>query len=114
MASLINVKSTFIAVPLKSITCLESALQPKAVALTVRLPEGSLLRKYLPRLSVMVCARMLSACSLKSRSEIVVPVFRDEEVIAVIDVDSKGYTAFDDIDKIGLEKIAEIISPLFG
>lgn len=54
------------------------------------------------------------ACSSKSRSEIVVPVFRDEEVIAVIDVDSKGYTAFDDIDKIGLEKIAEIISPLFG
>lgn len=41
-------------------------------------------------------------------------MFRDEEVIAVIDVDSKGYTAFDDIDKIGLEKIAEIISPLFG
>lgn len=54
------------------------------------------------------------ACSSKSRSEIVVPVFKDEEVVAVIDVDSKGYSAFDDIDKDGLEKIAKIVSPLFG
>ena len=54
------------------------------------------------------------ACSSKSRSEIVVPVFKDEEVVAVIDVDSKGYSAFDEIDKDGLEKIAKIVSPLFG
>ena len=53
------------------------------------------------------------ACSSKSRSEIVVPVFKGEEVIAVIDVDSEGYSAFDDIDKDGLEKISKIISPLF-
>lgn len=53
------------------------------------------------------------ACSSKSRSEIVVPVFKGEEVIAVIDVDSEGYSAFDDIDKDELEKIAKIISPLF-
>ena len=53
------------------------------------------------------------ACSSKSRSEIVVPVFKDEDVIAVIDVDSKGYSAFDDIDKEWLEKIAKLLSPLF-
>ena len=53
------------------------------------------------------------ACSSKSRSEIVVPVFKDDEVIAVIDVDSKGYSDFDEIDKDGLEKIAKLISPLF-
>ena len=53
------------------------------------------------------------ACSSKSRSEIVVPVFKGDDVIAVIDVDSKGYSAFDDIDKDGLEKIAKIISSLF-
>ena len=41
------------------------------------------------------------------------PVFKGDEVIAVIDVDSKGYSAFDNIDKDGLEKIAKIISPLF-
>ena len=53
------------------------------------------------------------ACSSKSRSEIVVPVFKGDDVVAVIDVDSKGYSAFDDIDKAGLEKIARIISQLF-
>ena len=40
-------------------------------------------------------------------------MFKGGNVIAVIDVDSKGYSAFDDIDKDGLEKIAKIISPLF-
>lgn len=40
------------------------------------------------------------------------PVFKNDDVIAVIDVDSKGYSAFDDIDKEGLEKIAKLISPL--
>ena len=53
------------------------------------------------------------ACSSKSRSEIVVPVFQGSDVIAVIDVDSTAYNSFDDIDKDGLEKIAKIISPLF-
>lgn len=52
------------------------------------------------------------ACSSKSRSEIVVPVFNDKEVKAVIDVDSADLGAFDEKDKEGLEKIAEIISPL--
>lgn len=53
------------------------------------------------------------ACSSQSRSEIVVPVFSGKDVIAVIDVDSKDYGAFDDIDKAGLEAIAKIIAPLF-
>lgn len=54
------------------------------------------------------------ACSSKSRSEIVVPVFKGVEVAGVIDVDSEAYNSFDDVDKVGLEKIARIISPLFG
>lgn len=41
------------------------------------------------------------------------PVFKGVNVIAVIDVDSEEYSAFDDIDKDELEKIAKIISPLF-
>ena len=53
------------------------------------------------------------ACSSKSRSEIVVPVFKGSDVAAVIDVDSANLNAFDDKDKEGLEKIAEIISQLF-
>lgn len=53
------------------------------------------------------------ACSSKSRSEIVVPVIKDGEAVAVIDVDSTMTNDFDKADKEGLEKIAEIISPLF-
>lgn len=41
------------------------------------------------------------------------PVFKDDDVIAVIYVDSKGYSAFDDIDKEWLKKIAKLLSPLF-
>ena len=53
------------------------------------------------------------ACSSKSRSEIVVPVFKASDVVAVIDVDSANHNAFDDKDKEGLETIAKMIEPLF-
>lgn len=53
------------------------------------------------------------ACSSKSRSEIVVPVFKGNDVVAVIDVDSEVLNAFDDKDKENLEKIAEIVGVLF-
>lgn len=53
------------------------------------------------------------ACSSKSRSEIAVPVMKDDNVVAVIDVDSTMTNSFDEADKAGLEKIAEIVSPLF-
>lgn len=53
------------------------------------------------------------ACSSRSRSEIVVPVFKDNEVVAVIDVDSTNLNDFDDKDKEGLEEIAEIVAALF-
>lgn len=49
------------------------------------------------------------ACSSESRSEIVVPLLRQGEVIAVLDIDSRELAAFDDIDKHYLEKIAELI-----
>lgn len=53
------------------------------------------------------------ACSSKSRSEIVVPVVKDGDVKAVIDVDSTDLSAFEEADNEGLEKIAEIVSSLF-
>jgi L-methionine (R)-S-oxide reductase len=53
------------------------------------------------------------ACSSKSRSEIVVPIRRNGEVVAVLDVDSTGLSTFSEEDKEGLEKVAEIISGLF-
>ena len=50
------------------------------------------------------------ACSSLSRSEIVVPLFRNGEVIAVLDVDSEELNTFDDIDKQYLEKMCEVIA----
>ena len=46
------------------------------------------------------------ACSSASRSEIVVPVFKNNEVAMVLDVDSDKLNDFDETDKIYLEKLA--------
>lgn len=45
------------------------------------------------------------ACSSLSKSEIVVPVFKNGEVVGVLDVDSEEYDQFDEVDKFYLEKI---------
>ena len=49
------------------------------------------------------------ACSSKSRSEIVVPVIRDNKVMGVLDVDSDQLAAFDESDKQFLEEIVNLI-----
>ena len=49
------------------------------------------------------------ACSSESRSEIVVPVWRDDKVIAVLDIDSEKLGTFDETDKVWLEKIASLL-----
>ena len=49
------------------------------------------------------------ACSSLSRSEIVVPVLRGGNVIALIDIDSKELNTFDGIDREHLERIADLI-----
>ena len=53
------------------------------------------------------------ACSSKSRSEIVVPIRKNGDCVAVLDVDSTGLSTFSEEDKEGLEKVVEIISGLF-
>lgn len=50
------------------------------------------------------------ACSSLSQSEIVVPVFRGNEVIAVLDIDSKELATFDETDRYYLEKIAACLA----
>ncbi len=45
------------------------------------------------------------ACSSESKSEIVVPIRHNGEIIAVLDIDSKDYNTFDNIDKKYLELI---------
>ena len=49
------------------------------------------------------------ACSSASNSEIVVPVFRNEEVVAVLDIDSTDFNTFDDTDKEWLERIVSLL-----
>ncbi len=49
------------------------------------------------------------ACSSASKSEIVVPVVRNGQVVAVLDVDSNNYAAFDTTDATYLEKLIERI-----
>jgi len=49
------------------------------------------------------------ACSSLSKSEIVVPVFNQGKVIAVLDVDSKELNTFDETDAFYLKKIVELL-----
>jgi L-methionine (R)-S-oxide reductase len=50
------------------------------------------------------------ACNSLSKSEIVVPVIRNGQVVAVLDVDSEAYNFFDDTDKKYLEEIVTLIN----
>ena len=50
------------------------------------------------------------ACSSLSKSELVIPIIRNKEVVAVLDVDSEEYNFFDDIDQKYLETIVGLIS----
>jgi L-methionine (R)-S-oxide reductase len=50
------------------------------------------------------------ACDADSRSELVVPVLRDSEVIAVLDLDSPSRARFDADDQAGLEALARLLS----
>lgn len=52
------------------------------------------------------------ACSSESNSEIVVPIFAKEQVIGVLDIDSKNYNEFDAIDQEYLEKVAKILAKI--
>jgi L-methionine (R)-S-oxide reductase len=50
------------------------------------------------------------ACSSLSKSEIVVPVIRNGEVVAVLDIDSGQPDQFDTTDQYFLEQITELIN----
>lgn len=49
------------------------------------------------------------ACSSFSKSEIVVPIFKNNEVVGVLDVDSEHLDFFDAIDQQYLEEIVALI-----
>ncbi|QDP01157.1 GAF domain-containing protein [Thalassotalea sp. PS06] len=49
------------------------------------------------------------ACDAASNSEIVIPVFVNEECVAVLDIDSTVFSKFDQQDAIGLQQIVDIL-----
>ena len=53
------------------------------------------------------------ACSSLSKSEIVTPIIKDNEVKAVIDIDSPIYNRFTNEDKELLEESASVLKELF-
>ena len=49
------------------------------------------------------------ACSSASKSEIVVPLFNDGKVVAVLDIDSEHLATFDYTDRLWLERIVALL-----
>jgi L-methionine (R)-S-oxide reductase len=52
------------------------------------------------------------ACFATTRSEIVVPIFADGQVIGEIDIDGSDVSAYDDTDARFLEEVAALLAPL--
>ena len=53
------------------------------------------------------------ACSSLSKSEIVVPIIKNNEVVALIDIDAPIFDRFTNEDKDLLEDVASVLAPLF-
>ena len=49
------------------------------------------------------------ACDCDSRSEIVIPLWHHQKIIAVLDIDSPILQRFDEADEIGLSKLTTIL-----
>jgi GAF domain-containing protein len=52
------------------------------------------------------------ACSLSTRSEIVVPIMRGDTVLGEIDIDSDRLDAFGETDRALLERVAGLVAPI--
>jgi GAF domain-containing protein len=53
------------------------------------------------------------ACSSLSKSEIVVPILKDNKVVAILDVDSKCRNDFDEVDELELNNLCKWAATLF-
>jgi L-methionine (R)-S-oxide reductase len=53
------------------------------------------------------------ACSAASKSEIVVPIIKQNQVVGVLDIDSIQPKNFSDIDRVALEDLSRILSTKF-
>ena len=54
------------------------------------------------------------ACDSASRSEIVIPLHKGNEIIGVLDIDSPLLARFDEYDKEGLTRFAQILETIFN
>ena len=54
------------------------------------------------------------ACSSDSKSEIVLPAFKDDEVALILDVDSDKLADFDEVDQKYLEQLMRVVEKLLG
>lgn len=52
------------------------------------------------------------ACDSATSSELVVPIIKNKEILGVIDLDSPVIAKFDNEDKAGFERVADILSDL--
>ncbi|WP_369461521.1 GAF domain-containing protein [Thermoclostridium stercorarium] len=50
------------------------------------------------------------ACDIASRSEIVVPIIKNQRLIGVLDIDSPVKARFDDEDAVGLSEFVSILN----
>lgn len=49
-------------------------------------------------------------CDADSKSEIVIPIFKEEKLFGVLDLDSTDFNSFNEIDKKYLEKLVDFLS----
>ena len=54
------------------------------------------------------------ACDAASKSEIVVPLIKDGQVLGVFDLDSPNFERFDEVDRAGLEQLVEVLKLQIG
>ena len=52
------------------------------------------------------------ACSTKSKSEIVVPILKGDQLIGVIDIDAPIYSRFTSVEKDFLESVANLLAEI--
>lgn len=53
------------------------------------------------------------SCSVKVMSEIVLPVFKGDLIVGEIDIDSHTVSPFSEKDTVLLERVCELVAPLF-
>lgn len=49
------------------------------------------------------------ACDTASNSEMVLPIHKDNKIVAVLDIDSPGFNRFSMDDEVGLKKVVKIL-----